>query len=319
MSKQTKEIVGYLVFSRVKIQDANAISSPITYGFPAVSGFLGAFHAMSRQLQQHKTLGHLSLDGVLIACHRCEVKAYRQSAYGDYTFNQTRNPIKKDGSTASIIEEGKCGLTVTLAVEVKADDIWDVEEQHTSDLAEFSKIRLQQQRLAGGSVMGVAAVHYLKAEDIGDIKRYLLPASVLMNAQQELKSITRTLQQKNETATALDALIEAVMLHHIPQQNKQGGTDWYAQSEKHGRGWLVPMPIGYQGISACFDPGVMRHSRNPEYVGRYVEAIYSLGKWVFPYRIDDLQHAFWHYRYDAAKSLYLTVQPNQSITGEDDE
>ena len=49
MIDNKKEVAGYLIFNRDRVQDANAISSPITYGFPAVSGFLGAFHAMARK------------------------------------------------------------------------------------------------------------------------------------------------------------------------------------------------------------------------------------------------------------------------------
>ena len=35
--------------------------------------------------------------------------------------NQTRNPLKKDGKVAAIIEEGKAQLTLSLVVEVIAD------------------------------------------------------------------------------------------------------------------------------------------------------------------------------------------------------
>ena len=45
------ETAGYLLLKRIHIENANAISSPITYGFPAITGFLGAVHALSRRLQ----------------------------------------------------------------------------------------------------------------------------------------------------------------------------------------------------------------------------------------------------------------------------
>mgnify|MGYP003610327483 FL=1 len=38
-------VVGYLMFKKVVIEGANTISSPLTYGFPAITGFLGSFHA----------------------------------------------------------------------------------------------------------------------------------------------------------------------------------------------------------------------------------------------------------------------------------
>lgn len=85
-------------------------------------------------------------------------------------------------------------------------------------------------------------------------------------------------------------------------------------SRKSGHGWLVPMPIGYQGISDQYDAGAMQNVRNPEYPSQYIEAIYSLGKWVYPQRLNriggehDIANAFWRYRYDADDSLYLVTQ-----------
>lgn len=326
---EDKQRVGYLVFKRIKVHNANAISSPITYGFPAVTGFLGAIHALSRKLQQHQTLGNFALNGVLIACHECQVKAYRPHLYSDYTFNQTRNPIKRDGSTASIIEEGKCDLVVTLAVEVWAADVFELDDEHTQQaLVQQTEQWLQQQHLAGGSVLGFEqenakhkniirknvvhknAVRYVPLEKAEQIKLDLAPAFVLMNAKSDLSEITEILQKTNPEATALDALIEVATLHHQPLKEENGELLWQNVSHKSGHGWLVPMPVGFQGISACFEPELMQHSRNPEYRSQYVEAVYSLGKWIFPYRIDQIQQAFWHYRYDADNQLYLIEQPH---------
>ena len=61
----------YLVFKHIKIQAANAISGPLSYGFPAISGFVGAIHALSRKLN-----GQATLNGVMIACHNYELQAY---------------------------------------------------------------------------------------------------------------------------------------------------------------------------------------------------------------------------------------------------
>lgn len=308
-------IVGYLLFKKVMIDGANTISSPLTYGFPAITGFLGSFHAMSRKMADDESLSEVSLGGVLLACHDCQPQMYRPNSYNNYTFNQTRNPIKKDGKTASIIEEGKCRLVMSFVVEVLADTTLTTEQQASA--IQNTKQWIQQQRMAGGSVRGLARfepVQFFENSDISAVIPQLLPAFVLMDAQNEFAQIINDVQKDNLDATPLDALIEVCALHQIPETQKNGDTKWLTTSRKSGHGWLVPMPVGYQGISELYDSGVMQNVRNPEYPSQYVEAVYSLGKWVYPQRLNriggehDIANAFWHYRYDADDSLYLVTQ-----------
>lgn len=309
------EVMGYLLFKKVIIDGANTISSPLTYGFPAITGFLGSFHAMSRKMAEDEQLSSIALGGVLLACHDCQPQMYRPNTYNNYTFNQTRNPIKKDGKTASIIEEGKCHLTMSFVVEVLADT--KLTTEHQASAIQKTKQWIQQQRMAGGSVRGLARfepVQFFDSSDISAVIPQLLPAFVLMNAQNEFAQIINDVQKDNPDATPLDALIDVCTLHHIPESQKNGEIKWSATLRKSGHGWLVPMPIGYQGISEVFDAGVMQNVRNPEYPSQYVEAIYSLGKWVYPQRLNriggehDIANAFWRYHYDVDDSLYLVTQ-----------
>ncbi len=313
--ENTIGIVGYLLFKKVMIDGANTISSPLTYGFPAITGFLGSFHAMSRKMADDESLSEVSLGGVLLACHDCQPQVYRPNTYNNYTFNQTRNPIKKDGKTASIIEEGKCRLVMSFVVEVLADTILTTEQQASA--IQNTKQWIQQQRMAGGSVRGLARfepVQFFDNSDISAVIPQLLPAFVLMDAQNEFAQIINDVQKDDPDATPLDALIEVCALHQIPETQKNGDTKWLTTSRKSGHGWLVPMPVGYQGISELYDSGVMQNVRNPEYPSQYVEALYSLGKWVYPQRLNriggehDIANAFWRYRYDADDSLYLVTQ-----------
>lgn len=308
-------VIGYLLFKKVVINSANTISSPLTFGFPAITGFLGSFHAMSRKMADDEQLTNVSLGGVLLACHDCQPQVYRPNSYNNYTFNQTRNPIKKDGKTASIIEEGKCHLVMSFVVEVLADTKLTTEQQ-ASAIQKTSQW-IQQQRMAGGSVRGLARfepVQFFDSSDISAVIPQLLPAFVLMHAQDEFAQIINDVQQDNPDATPLDALIDVCALHHIPETQKNGDTEWITISRKSGHGWLVPIPIGYQGISDRYDAGVMQNVRNPEYHSQYVEAIYSLGKWVYPQRLNriggehDIANAFWRYYYDADDALYLVTQ-----------
>ncbi|SUO95041.1 type I-F CRISPR-associated protein Csy2 [Suttonella ornithocola] len=295
---------GYLIIRNLRVENANTISGPLTYGFPALSGFVGAVHALSRSLASRANFSHLRLDGVLIACRDIQVQRYRENRYSNYTFTQTRNPILKDGSTAPIIESGRCHLTVHLAVKLYGD----LHDADIAPLEQFIAEKIQQQRLAGGSVVGIdpkKPVIYCDTDSIDEHKKDLLPAFILMSAHQDLADITAELQQQNPSQTALDALIETAVIHQIPDENGQ----WHNESIKKNRGWLVPIPIGYQGISPIIGAGELNNSRNPEYPAQYVETIYSLGRWVFPNRIENLRSAFWQQNYDAAQNLYTIQQP----------
>lgn len=318
MSDVMKETVGYVLFKKVLIINANAISSPLTYAFPSVAAFVGAFHAMSRKMAGIEDLRAYSLGGVLLACHDCQPQVYRDKLYNNYTFNQSRNPIKKDGKPASIIEEGKCHLTMTFVVEILGEDLMN--DAKKSTLVKQAGCWIQQMRIAGGSVIPFdenQLPEFIEQHDIAEIAPKLMPAFVLMEAQKEFADIISEMQQKNPNSDALDAFIEVATLHHIPENILIDGapsshTEWKTSSVKTGRGWLVPMPIGYQGISEEYAKGVMQNVRNPEYPSQYVEAIYGLGKWVYPHRIkDNLEQAFWRYQYDAQNSLYLVTQTNE--------
>ena len=314
----------YLVFKHIKIQAANAISGPLSYGFPAISGFVGAIHALSRKLN-----GQATLNGVMIACHNYELQAYQSTPFSDRTFVQTRNPLKKNGETAPIIEEGKVHLEVSLVVELQIPDRAlsrhiknDADCDEAKDFLSKCKTQLMQQRIAGGSVFSIEDVQLRHIEEEWIIKSQLLPGFVLMDAQAELIKITKELQQglkqgdfvileKKPDSTALDALIETAALHHIPNHPNAKANEWQSYSVKQGRGWLVPIPVGYQAISPMFDAGQLQHCRTQDYPSQYVETLYSLGKWVFPLNLpQDLSRCFWRYT-EPKNGLYLISQGDQ--------
>jgi CRISPR-associated protein Csy2 len=304
-------IVGYLFLNRIKVQGANAISSPITYGFPALSGFLGAIHALNRKIEKRDVI---HLDGILVACHDCQVSAYRQHDFADYRFSQARRPLKKkDGEYQSppIIQEGKVNLVVSLMVEIKGERNvrrWFNEEENVSSFINEITRCLMQQRIAGGSILSVEGIRYFDSTTTSDqLKRSLLPAFVLMSAQKDLREITNQLKKQNPDATGLDALIETCKLHHTPKIDKTNEVKWTTDSVKKGRAWLVPISVGYQSISPRFEKNAMQNSRHPEYPSQYVECLYSLGKWVFPSSLGENQDQ-WFWRYSNQDNLYLINQ-----------
>lgn len=300
----------YLFFDHVKIHNANAISSPLTYGFPAISGFVGAIHALNRKIE---STDPIYLDGVLIACHECDVQVYRPNDYSDYTFRLTRNPVAKNGDTRAIIEEGRVHLDVSLLIEVKIENFEALyDDDQKNEFVNQMKQKLYQQRIAGGHVLEIGEAKLIPSDASDEtLANLLLPAFVLVEAQQDLQEITAELQQQDPNATALDALIETAMLHHHPQEKEH----WQTTSVKQGRGWLVPIPLGYQAISPLFAAGKLQEARSNEYQSQFVECIYGLGKWVFPLRLkENLSQAFWRYQCSTLQSngaeIYIINQQN---------
>jgi CRISPR-associated protein Csy2 len=102
------EIQGLLVVPGLRIQGANAISSTLTWGFPAITAFTGLMQALERRLGG---IAPLIFDGVGVICHRHEA----QVTSGGFTraFHLTRNPVNSKGETSAIVEAGRIHLDIT--------------------------------------------------------------------------------------------------------------------------------------------------------------------------------------------------------------
>ena len=106
-----------LILRKLKVENANAISG-MTWGFPAISNFLGYVHALSRKVQ-HKH--GFVFEGCGVICHAQQVQAYQPRGWGDYVFSLTRNPLTKDAKSPPFIEEGRMHLTVSLVIPCQGD------------------------------------------------------------------------------------------------------------------------------------------------------------------------------------------------------
>lgn len=108
----------YITLSHIQVQSANCVTG-ITYGFPAITSFLGFVRALSIKLQ--KSHG-LTLDGCAVVAHQHQLLTYKADQYSDNYFSQTKNPAagqyqqKNIGSTPPVIEEGRMHLTVSLVI-----------------------------------------------------------------------------------------------------------------------------------------------------------------------------------------------------------
>jgi CRISPR-associated protein Csy2 len=130
-----------LVFPRLRVQNANAISSPLTHGFPSITAFLGVMWALERKL---KGAGlDIPLNAIGVVCHDHQ----EQVTEGGFvkTFCLTRNPVDKSGKTAAIVEEGRIHLEISLVIGIC------VESWRDEYLAQIVPV-LASMRIAGGTI-----------------------------------------------------------------------------------------------------------------------------------------------------------------------
>lgn len=307
-----------LLLPRLHIQNANAISSPMTWGFPAMSAFMGLMQALERSLPDDIKL---VFNEIGVVCHRLDP----QVTSGGFTraFHLTRNPVDKTGGTAAIVEEGRAHLEVSLLIGLESeggDDLKSAERRQA--IANQLYQQVQGMRIAGGSVMpprpgerryrpeliSFDADEEQGAQQWRRLKRKLLPGFALVLRDDRLTEHTATLKAHDESTTALDAWLDLSRLNHECRITKGEDNNAKEQASWEVRrpypGWLVPIPVGYGAISELFDPGTVANARDSEVPFQFVESLYSIGEWVSPHRIKHPEALMWFVDNDLERGLY---------------
>ncbi|MBT2785777.1 MULTISPECIES: type I-F CRISPR-associated protein Csy2 [unclassified Halomonas] len=307
------DVKNLLVLPRLRVQNANAISSPMTWGFPAMSAFVGLMHALERKLYAAGI--NVSLSNVGVICHDFDA----QATEGGYIrgFHLTRNPVDKTGGTAAIVEEGRIHLDITLIFTI---DSAAAENEHEDIAKQIGEI-VAGMRIAGGSVIPNRAVpshkqrpQWVALDDneeerqkqFARLKRRWLPGFALTLRDDYLTEHHQTLQQQNPEASLLDAWLDLSRLNHYCALENKGESNekpvW--QVQRPYRGWLVPIPVGYGKISDLFNPGEVANARDNKTKFRFVESLYSIGEWVSPHRMKQPEDLLWYVDNDEEAGLY---------------
>jgi CRISPR-associated protein Csy2 len=327
-----------LLLPRLRVQNANAISSPLTWGFPPPSAFTGFAHALQRRLNSQGL--DLRFGSVGIACHQFEPQTFQPPGRYTQVFNLTRNPLDKDGNTQAIVEEGRTHMEVSLLITVSGDDC-PLNEAQCKALAAKVLHQAEGMRLAGGSILhnprrGKHPAQWIdwptnregQTSAFAQLRRHLAPGFVLVSRAQLLADHMRAMQKVRAESTALDALLDLCALHYTPPtlttadaeiDTGEGdesadvqavnlptvaSKDWTVSRRKPG--WLVPLPVGYAAISQLYAPGEVKNARDNDTAFRFVESVLSLGEWVGPHRIKNLHDLLWRHHAQPEAGLYVT-------------
>jgi CRISPR-associated protein Csy2 len=280
-----------LILPRIKVQNANALSSPFTIGFPAMTAWLGAVHALQRKLQ---TTGftEIQFKSVGVISHQFDLQTHRGS--GDFVSSiiGTGNPLDKDGNRPSFIEEARVHLTASLVIEYSGLDADDKD----SVLPVISQLIHGQLKIAGGDILAFEQPYFTNTENPTDTKktlRKLMPGYALLERRDLMQQAMKSGQD------ALDALIDHLAIHHTCTREDEKVL-W--RSGRREIGWLVPIAVGFQGISDVSQALNQRDENTPH---RFAESVVTLGEFKMAHRIDDINTMQWRYKTDLENNLYL--------------
>ncbi|MFD2257192.1 type I-F CRISPR-associated protein Csy2, partial [Luteolibacter algae] len=252
-----------LILPRIRVQNANALTSPFTWGFPGPPAFGGFVHALSRKL----SAAHpgVSLGAFAVLSH-----AFNAQASGVYesNFHLSRNPLKADGKLPSTIEEARAHLTISLVISLHSSGVLEDREAVTQAIARL----LPTMRLAGGSIIPTEGrfgtsrfpkpiLNNLSKDstqvqtDTREILSRVRGGFALVSATGRLAAHHREMKVTQPETTALLALTDIcartrILVSDIPPGEDDSPGQPASWEILRRPGWLVPIASGYRAISS---------------------------------------------------------------------
>ncbi|HMX99686.1 MAG TPA: type I-F CRISPR-associated protein Csy2 [Agitococcus sp.] len=290
----------FLLIPHIKIHNANAMSSPYTIGFPAMTAWLGAVHALQRYVQQQGFSDARFLK-VGVSCHAFDLQTYK--GRGDFVSSiiGTSNPLDKDGNRPAFIEEARCHLTVSLLIEYEG-----IRKVKLNEFIALLNQSLPRFKMASGDILSVKPIEdlYLNEDESSELRKI---SNKLMLGHVLIERRDLMIKSMNSGKDALDALLDHLKLMHRAKQDADGNVTW--TTERLEKGWLVPIAVGFQGIS---DLAIAQNQRDSTIPHRFAESVITLGEFVMPYRLSDIDQMLWQYHVDQSQNLYLCQTNTQT-------
>ncbi len=295
-----------LLLPHIKVHNANALSSPFTIGFPAMTAWLGAVHALQRKVNEGG-MQNVNFDKVAVVSHNLNIQikkgGFVQSIIVPKRPPSTRKELTdfNSGSAPSFIEEARCHLNASLLIEyprISRDDEEVLKKQVTHHLNASMKI-------AGGDILSFQEPELFRINegddtDLRKLTRRLMPGYAIIERRELMID---AIEKDHDT---IDALLEYLAIHHSCEKDEDGNVTW--TSHRKTSGWIVPIAIGFHGLSELEQT---KNQRDPDTPHRFAESVVTLGEFRMPYSIHTLDEILWSYHVDLEKKLYLCRQTNK--------
>lgn len=284
----------FLLIPHLQLHNANAMSSPYTIGFPAMTAWLGAVHALQRKLSQQGC--DVTLSKVAISCHDFNLQTYKGRGDFVHSIVGTANPLDKHGDRSALLEEARCHLDVSLLIEVDS-----LQKKKRERLLEIVQGIVTSMKFASGDVLSSKACCVLDFNEDKDQDKELRPIlNKLMLGHVLIERRDLVLESMHEGKDALDSVLDYLKVTHSSMQDEEGKVTW--TSKRKVQGWLVPIAVGFQGISEL---GQAKNQRDANTPHRFAESVLTLGEFVMPFRIESIDQLLWQYHVDLENDLYL--------------
>lgn len=302
-----------LVIPHLRVQNANAISSPLTHGFPSMTAFIGVMWALERKTESLGLDLKFNAVGVVVHNHQEQVT----DAGPVKAFRLTRNPVDKDGGTAAIVEEGRIHLEVSLVFALQGESLSDA--QTAQERATQVRGLISQMRIAGGTVVESRASYRRQqpyvASLTGDtegrqrifdqLKLRLLPGFSLVERQDLLEQRYQEMLASSPQVTRLDAWLSLSRINwrwQTEEDQPESKGKW--QHDRKGLGWIVPIPLGYHALGELQEAGGVANVRNRDTPFRFVESLFGVGQWLSPHRLHSAPQFLWYADSQSEEGLY---------------
>ncbi len=283
-----------LLLPKLVIHNANALSSPYTIGFPAMTAWLGAVHALQRKINQTEC-SDVNFVSAGVICHKIHLHTYQGKGDFIHSIIGTGNPLDKNGNRSPIIEEPRCDITASLIIEC----------QHLSTdnprwLSHLANTMNSGLKIAGGDLLAFGKPEILTItheKSLRSLTRRLMPGYTLIERRELMEDAMR------EGQDAMDALLDYLKICFRSQQPANDKVTWTAKRKTAG--WIVPIATGFYGITPL---GSAQNQRDPNIPHRFAESLVTLGEFIMPYRVKHLDEILWHHHYDPQNNYYLIQQ-----------
>lgn len=281
-----------LLLPHIRVQNANALSSPVSIGFPSMTAWLGATHALQRKLNDDG-LQDFKVNATAVLSHKADLKTHKGQDDFVHSIVGTGNPLDRTGKRSAFIEEARIDLNVSILIEYVG-----VSKNDEEMLLQRVSFYLNKMRLAGGDILDFKKPELIRVaegdeKDIKYLRRKLMPGFALVERRELM------VEAMKEGKDAIDALLYYLSVHSSCDQEEEE-VKWSVKRAIPG--WVVPISVGFQGISEL---GFAKNQRDDTTPHRFAESVVTLGEFKMPYKINSVEEILWRYEFDKENDLYL--------------